>query len=115
MATTFWSVTWRGYGVPSEILYERSQFVSKLGQVVIHLSGQTNDISRTYLYHAAHGQVSSRLETLARAISRPENPEQLLPVAKSAMRSGHTSGMDAVTGLLLGLAAWEGETIQAFG
>jgi hypothetical protein len=94
---------------------ERRQFVSKLGQAVIHLSGRTNDISRTYLHHAAYGQVSSRLDNLARAISRPESPGQLLPVAESAMQSGHTSGMDAVTGLLLGLATWEGETILAFG
>jgi hypothetical protein len=93
---------------------ERRQFVSKLGQAVIHLSGRTNDISRTYLHHATDGQVSSRLDALARAISRLESPEQLLPVAESAMQSGHTSGMDAVTGLLLGLAIWEGETILAF-
>jgi hypothetical protein len=86
------------------------QFVSELGRAVIHLSGKTNDISRTYLYHAARGQVSSRLDALAGAISRPESPGQLLPVAESAMQSGQTSGMDAVTGLLLGLAAWEGET-----
>jgi hypothetical protein len=94
---------------------ERRQFVSKLGQAVIHLSGRTNDISRTYLHHATYGQVSSRLDTLARAISRLENPGLLLPVAEFAMQSGHTSGMDAVTGLLLGLATWEGETILAFG
>jgi hypothetical protein len=86
---------------------ERRRFVSKLSQAVIHLSGQTNDISRTYLYHAAHGQVSSRLEALARAISKPQSPGQLLTVAESAMQSGHTSGTDAVTGLLFGLAAWE--------
>jgi hypothetical protein len=94
---------------------ERRQFVSKLGQAVIHLSGRTNDISRTYLHHATYGQVSSRLDTLARAISRPESPGQLLPITESAMQSGHTSGMDAVTGLLLGLATWEGETVLVFG
>jgi hypothetical protein len=94
---------------------ERRQFVSKLGQAVIYLSGRTNDISRTYLHHASYGQVSSRLDTLARAISRPESPGKLLPIAESAKQSGHTSAMDAVTGLLLGLATWEGETILAFG
>jgi hypothetical protein len=94
---------------------ERRQFVSKLGQAIIHLSGRTNHISRTYLHHATYGQVSSRLYTLATAISRPESPGELLPVAESAMQSGHTSGMDAVTGLLLGLATWEGETILAIG
>jgi hypothetical protein len=89
---------------------ERRLLVAKLGQEVIHLSGQTNDISRTYLYHAAQGQVSSRLEALAGAISRSESPGQLLLLAESALQSGHTSGMDALTGLLFGLAAWDGET-----
>jgi len=93
---------------------ERRQFMSKLGQAVIHLSMRTNDISRTYLYYAACGQVSSRLDTLARVISKPEDPNQLLVVAESALQSGHTSGMDAVTGLLLGLGTWEGETSLAF-
>jgi len=87
---------------------ERRQAVSKLGQGVIHLSRQTNDISRTYLYHAAQGQVSSRLDALVGAISRPGSPGQLLAVAESAMHSGHSSGMDAVTGLLSGMATWEG-------
>lgn len=95
-------------------IIERRQFVSKLGQAVIHLSGRTNDISRTYLHHATYGQVSSRVDTLARAISKPERLGHLLVIAESAMESGHTSGMDAVTGLLLGLATWEGETILAF-
>ncbi|MGZ9226661.1 MAG: DUF2877 domain-containing protein [Anaerolineales bacterium] len=87
---------------------ERAQFVTNLGKVVVRLSGQTNDISRTYLYHASRGQVSSRLADLAEAICRRENPDRLLATVESAMQAGHTSGMDAVTGLLIGLAAWEG-------
>ncbi|MGZ9221918.1 MAG: DUF2877 domain-containing protein, partial [Anaerolineales bacterium] len=87
---------------------ERAQFVTNLGKVVVRLSGQTNDISRTYLYHASRGQVLSRLADLAEAICRRENPDRLLATAESAMQAGHTSGMDAVTGLLMGLAAWEG-------
>jgi Protein of unknown function (DUF2877) len=94
---------------------EHRQYVSKLSQVVIHRSGSTNDISRTYLYHAAHGQISNRLYSLAKAISKPESPARILPVAESAMHSGHTSGMDAVTGLLFGLSTWGGETLLALG
>jgi hypothetical protein len=86
----------------------REQFLSGLGGAVVRLSRQTNDISRTYLYHAARGQVSSRLTALAEVISRGESGEPLLTIAESAMRVGHSSGMDAVTGLLLGLEAWEG-------
>jgi len=85
---------------------ERMKFVSDLGRAVIHQSRQTNDISRTYLYHAAQGQVSSLLTNLAEAVSRGENQDRLLELAEVAMRVGHTSGMDAVTGLLVGLAAW---------
>lgn len=86
---------------------ERRQFLARLGQEVIRLSTQTNVISRTYLYHAGQGQVSRRLEALAGAISRLESPEKLQTVAAAAMQSGHTSGMEAVTGLLFGLAGWE--------
>ena len=85
---------------------ERVQFASELGKEVIRLSGQTTDISRAYLYHAARGQVSSRLADLAEAICSGENSDRLLAVLESAMQVGHTSGMDAVTGLLIGLVAW---------
>jgi hypothetical protein len=47
---------------------ERLKFVSNFGKATIRLSSETNDISRTYLYHAAQGQVSSRLANLAEAI-----------------------------------------------
>jgi len=73
---------------------------------VIRLSHLTNAISRTYLTHAARGQVSSRLADLAEAICRGENSDRLLAAAESAMQVGHTSGMDAVTGLLIGLVVW---------
>ncbi len=85
---------------------KRSQFIPSLGEMIIHLSSKTNDISRTYLYHAAQGQVSSRMANLAEAICRGENIERLSEIAEAAMSIGHTSGMDAVTGLLIGLAAW---------
>ena len=92
---------------------ERVRFVSDLGKAIIHLSQQTNDISHTYLYHAVHGQVSSQLANLAEAICRGENPNCLLNIAEAAMQVGHTSGMDAVTGLLVGLTAWMSSKITA--
>ncbi len=85
----------------------RERFVSDLGQSITRLSLYTNDISRTYLYHASMGQVSSRLAALARAICGGDSALQLFVLAELAMCTGHTSGMDAVTGLLLGLAAWD--------
>jgi hypothetical protein len=87
---------------------KRLRFITDFGQAVTRLALRTNDISRTYLYHAARGQVSSRLESLAGAISGGESEPYLLAAAKLAMNAGHTSGMDAVTGLLLGLLAWDG-------
>lgn len=85
---------------------ERMKFISSLGKAVIRLSHRTNDISRTYLYHASRGQVSSRLADLAEAVCHGENSDRLPAIAESAMQAGHTSGMDAVTGLLIGLATW---------
>ena len=86
---------------------DRARFIAGLAKRIVHLSMRTNDISRTYLYHAAHGQVSSLLADLAGNISRGENSGRLLDSAKAAMNLGHSSGMDAVTGLMVGLIAWD--------
>ncbi len=86
---------------------KRMEFISALGQKVIEDSQGTNDISRTYLYHAVNGQVSSRLAELAEAVCTGEKLSRVLVRAEAAMRTGHSSGMEAVTGLLLGLGAWE--------
>jgi len=85
---------------------ERARFIASLGKRILRLSARTNDISRTYLYHAVHGQVSSLLADLAGAISRGEDPRCLSDSAKAAMQTGHSSGMDAVTGLMVGLITW---------
>jgi hypothetical protein len=85
---------------------DRAQFIAGFGKKIVQLSHLTNDISRTYLFHAAHGQVSSRLAMLAEEISRERKPEYILEAAESAIQIGNTSGMDAVTGLLVGISAW---------
>jgi len=85
---------------------DRRRFASRLGRAVVDLSRGTNDISHTYLFHAARGQVASYLVALAQAVSQGEDPKHLLNVAEAAMQIGHTSGMDATTGLLLGMTAW---------
>jgi hypothetical protein len=90
---------------------ERTRFMAGLGKTIIVLSARTNDISRTYLYHAAQGQVSSRLADLAEAISQAQDPARLRDIAEAAMSVGHTSGMEAVTGLLIGLGAWDGNDL----
>jgi len=90
---------------------ERLQFASDLGKTISQHSHLTNDISRTYLHYAAQGQISSHLAHLAEAISIGENSDRLLDIVETAMQVGHTSGMDAVTGLLVGLAAREGNIL----
>jgi hypothetical protein len=86
----------------------RVEFLSALGKAVVRLSRRTNDISRTYLYHAAHGQVSSHLASLARAICRAARSNLLQAAAEAALQVGHESGAQSVRGLLLGLSAWDG-------
>jgi hypothetical protein len=85
----------------------RREYASNLGQTLIDLGVRTTDVSRSFLYHAALGHVSSRLAGLAEAICKGMDSRELLETAQAAMSVGHTSGMDAVTGLLLGLAAWD--------
>lgn len=90
------------YGKP-----ERLKFLSAFSETVVRLSNRTNDISRTYLYHAARGYVSSRLFNLANAICSKSDLQKVRDCTQSAMQVGHTSGMETVTGLLFGLAVWD--------
>jgi Protein of unknown function (DUF2877) len=85
---------------------QRLSFISNFGKTLLSLAKETNEISRTYLYHAVHGQYSSSLINLVNAIGEG-NEERLLVASKDAMRVGHSSGMDSVTGLLIGLAVWD--------
>ena len=85
---------------------EKLTFIEIFGKALLQLTERTNEISRTYLYHAIHRQFSSRLINLVNAIANGEK-EQLLSTAKDAMCVGHSSGMDSVTGLLMGLAVWD--------
>lgn len=78
-------------------------YIRSFGREIIKISKQTSEISRTYLYHAAQGQFSSSLSALAEAIGTGDDVE---PATKEAMHVGHSSGMDSVTGLLIGLCAW---------
>lgn len=85
---------------------QRIAFVRSLGNAIHSLANQTNEISRTYLFHAGRGQVSSTLTALAQAICHGKDQDQLLPLFTAAAKSGHSSGTDAITGLLFGLLVW---------
>jgi hypothetical protein len=90
---------------------KRREYASILGKTLIDLGRKTTDISRSYLYHAGLGRVSSRLAGLAEAVCKGMDASELDAIANAAMSVGHTSGMDAVTGLLLGLAAWDRDSL----
>ena len=81
----------------------RLSFIRAFGNSLMQIAKQTNEISRTYLYHATHGQFSSSLSTLAESIATGGPVEKTM---EASMQVGHSSGMDSVTGLLIGLFVW---------
>lgn len=90
---------------------ERLSFLSSFSAAIMRLTGLTNEISRTYLFHTIQGQFSSNLVALLDAIGRGLPRERLLSFAEDVMRVGHSSGMDVVTGLLAGLAVWNPDLV----
>ena len=90
-----WSLAGRN---PAQI-----SFVQSFGKALLQIARQTNEISRTYLYHATQGQFSSSLLKLLEAIATGTDLDRAI---QTAMRVGHSSGMDSVTGLLVGLCVW---------
>jgi len=91
---------------------KRAQYLEALGRAVSEGAVRTNDISRTYLQHAVRGQVSSQLEAAARAIGAGEPQQRFNRHVNLAAEIGHASGLEGLTGLLLGLAAWDGEYLK---
>jgi hypothetical protein len=83
----------------------RLEFIQAFGNALFIFSKETNDISRTYIQHAIKGEFSSSFVTLIDAIREGEQL-QLLTSTKNLMCVGHSSGMDSLTGLLIGLASW---------
>ncbi len=85
---------------------QQLSYIHAFGAALMQIAKQTNEISRTYLFHATQGQFSSTLTHLAEAIVTGGDVQQHL---QSAMRVGHSSGMDSVTGMLIGLRIWNTE------
>lgn len=85
----------------------RLSFIQSFGARLMEVAKQTNLISRTYLYHASHGRFSSSLSNLTESMAH--GSENIQDTAEVAMRVGHSSGMDSVTGLLIGLCIWTTE------
>ncbi len=94
---------------------ERTSLLSHLRNAVIGALQRTGDISRTYLSCAARGEPSGPVFGLASAICSGAGASIVLESAEAAMSQGHTSGMDVVTGLLLGVAAWDAPGLLGMG
>ncbi len=86
---------------------QRGHFLRLLSERVIQWSARTNDIARTYLCLAARGLVSSQVLDLAAAIGAGADRAIVQACAEAALQVGHSSGLETVRGLLLGLAAWD--------
>ena len=84
--------------------HQKLTIIKSFGRSLLQILPATNEISRTYLTHAVHKQFSSSLIKLLNAIGEGDIKEAQR-AAKEAMRVGHSSGMDSVTGLLIGLTA----------
>jgi hypothetical protein len=83
--------------------HERHSFIRDFGDGFMQNAHRTGEISRTYLYHAARGQFASTIGALLETIGSGRDVEQAV---QDAVSVGHSSGMDSVTGLLVGLAVW---------
>ena len=84
----------------------RRRFLDALAAIVTAAAEATGEISRAYLRHATRGSVAESLARLAQVIADGAPLPELARVARKALRVGHTSGGDGVSGLLLGLACW---------
>lgn len=80
-------------------------FIHAFGNTLLRVSKETNDISRTYIRHAVKGEFSSSMSALIKVINNGDEG-RLITVTKDVMGVGHSSGMDSITGLLIGLAVW---------
>jgi hypothetical protein len=84
----------------------RRGFRDALCAAVAAAAVAAGDISRVYLTHATQGRFAEPLTTLARRIAEGADLGVVEFATTAALRVGHTSGADGVSGLLLGLVAW---------
>ena len=82
-------------------------FLQKLGIALESLTQLTNEISRSYLLHAAQGRVSELLAVLAQAIGTGRDENSIRKATQKALNVGSTSGADGVLGLIIGLSIWQ--------
>lgn len=81
----------------------RRAFLESFSKVIAISARETNAISRTYLIHASQGRFSTALIRLVEAICLELDPAEVTAAALRVLRTGHSSGVDIVTGLLAAL------------
>ncbi|MBS4218404.1 DUF2877 domain-containing protein [Bacillus sp. FJAT-49711] len=64
----------------------------------------TTDVAKEYLYYAANGQFSSTVVSVIEHLI--EDTDVLPEKLESLLAVGHSSGVDTIFGILLGLLAW---------
>ena len=78
----------------------RKRFLASFSRVAAALAVETNAISRTYLVHASQGCFSTALIRFVKAVCLDMTPAEVTAAALKVLRTGHSSGMDMMTGLL---------------
>jgi hypothetical protein len=84
----------------------RLHFRDALAATVVSLAGRTTSISAHCLRLAAGGHVGEPLLGLRDALTTEPRAHVADEALHAALAIGATSGADAVTGLLAGLAGW---------
>jgi Protein of unknown function (DUF2877) len=82
--------------------YDCRVLIAKLHEPLARLAATSHPISRQFLLDALDGEFSEPLSDMAVAFSACDREGAAMAVRR-AMRIGHTSGSDALTGFLFGL------------
>lgn len=80
------------------------EFVNVLKRLVYY-EKLTTDIGREYLLYAMQGRFSSDVVKLTSALTEETDIYMLKPLLSELLEMGHSSGIDTVFGMLLGLLA----------
>lgn len=91
----------------------RLRFLASLGARLAIAAMGTNEISRAYIHSAIKGHVAEPLALLARQLDRPTSNDHVRSATLAVLEIGHSSGTDAVAGLLAGCIPWAGSSSHA--
>ncbi|MBH0190782.1 MAG: DUF2877 domain-containing protein [Nitrospira sp.] len=90
----------------------RLQFLASLGARLAEAAMGTNEISRAYIHSAIKGHSAEPLASLARQLDHPTGAGHVRAATQANLEIGHSSGTDAVAGLLAGCIPWAGPSSE---